>query len=156
MRDSFRGHIPRVWAHLLEYDRVLTLAAAQSPPFVGFYEVVDREEEERPVIVLIMTFDAVNNSASVDLLCTERGFSRENPVLSGRLLAQCVANIDCIFRRIAPIYGYTMVLGKRRRFARLIGRISGQWRAYWPDFMLVGDGNRGTRCGVNIYDKVYE
>lgn len=155
VNTAFGGRIPKLWEFLLERGSVLMLAEAKATPYVGFYEIVDSHGRERPVIVLMMTFDTVNNSASVDLLCSDPGFSRENPVLCGRLLLQCVQTIDHIFMRLAPIYGYTMIIGRRKRFEKVIGRISGKWRAYWPNFMLMEE-KPGRRCGVHVFDKNYE
>lgn len=154
--SSFGEKLPNVWKRMMERDRFLFMARSQESPLVGLYEVVDADHAEKPVIVMIMSFDLENMSASVDLLCTDPEFSTKRPVLSGRLVNGCVAAIDNMFQELAPIYASTMVFADNESFNKLIERIRGRRRASLSHYMLIGSNDLATRQGVTIWDKLYE
>lgn len=156
VHDSFGENLPNIWKHMMERDRFISMAKSQDPPLVGLYEIVNINHVGVPVVVVIIDFNPVNVSCSVDLMCAERGFSKRRPVLSGRLINQCAAIIDNIFQELAPIHASTMVFQSYRSLGQLIRRFSCRRAGWLPDHILIGSNNWATRKGVVIWDKFYK
>ena len=153
--SSFGENLPCIWKDFIEHKKILYIADPEALPFVGLYEIVNTEDNGKPIAIILITFDPVNLSASVDLLCANEEFSKKYPFLSGRLVVQLLKTMVRIFKQLKPLYVIMLVIEWNTGINSVVKKLGYKRRAFLPDYFLIQSNDAFRRKGAVIWDKFY-